>query len=99
MTLTLPAPAKLNLFLHITGRRPDGYHELQTLFALLDQGDALTFETATDLQLHCDNPDVPCDDSNLVLRAAHILQTHTGSRQGAHIVLDLTNVEGLSPCR
>ncbi len=87
MTLILPAPAKLNLFLHITGRRDDGYHCLQTLFALLDHGDTLTFEPAETLQLHCDNPDVPCDDSNLILRAATFLQQHTGSQQGARISL------------
>ncbi len=87
MTLILPAPAKLNLFLHITGRRDDGYHCLQTLFALLDHGDTLTFEPAETLQLLCDNPDVPCDDSNLILRAATFLQQHTGSQQGARISL------------
>lgn len=87
MILTLPAPAKLNLFLHITGRRADGYHCLQTLFALLEHGDTLTFEPADDLQLYCDNPDVPCDDSNLILRAANILKKHTGCEKGAHINL------------
>ena len=46
LRLTLPAPAKLNLFLHITGRRPDGYHLLQTVFQLLDYGDTLTLEDA-----------------------------------------------------
>ncbi len=88
MTLTLPAPAKLNLFLHITGRRADGYHELQSLFALLDQGDSLTFRGADDLQLTCSDPAIPCDDSNLILRAAACLRAHTGTRQGAHIHLD-----------
>ncbi|KXS51429.1 MAG: 4-diphosphocytidyl-2-methyl-D-erythritol synthase, partial [Marinobacter sp. T13-3] len=42
-SITLPSPAKLNLFLHIVGKRPDGYHELQTLFQFLDYGDELTF--------------------------------------------------------
>lgn len=42
-SITLPSPAKLNLFLHIVGRRPDGYHELQTLFQFLDYGDEITF--------------------------------------------------------
>ncbi|WP_290522830.1 4-(cytidine 5'-diphospho)-2-C-methyl-D-erythritol kinase [Alcanivorax sp.] len=88
MTLTLPAPAKLNLFLHITGRRNDGYHSLQTLFALLDQGDTLTFESAPSLQLHCDAPQVPCDESNLILKAAAGLREHTGCQQGARITLD-----------
>ena len=55
--LTLPAPGKLNLFLHITGRRPDGYHELQTLFALLDQGpnDGAATEVHP-AHLHVDDP-------------------------------------------
>ena len=88
MTLTLPAPAKLNLFLHITGQRYDGYHELQTLFALLDQGDILRFAPAEDLQLVCDTPAVPCDDSNLILKAAALLKAHTGCLQGAHITLN-----------
>lgn len=49
--LELLSPAKLNLFLHITGRRPDGYHNLQTLFQLLDYGDTLRFTTRSDNQL------------------------------------------------
>jgi 4-diphosphocytidyl-2-C-methyl-D-erythritol kinase len=78
-SLTLPAPAKLNLFLHITGRRADGYHDLQTVFQLLDYGDELRFETRDDglLNLICDGPqaldDVPAND-NLVLRAARALR-------------------------
>ena len=86
--LTLPAPGKLNLFLHITGRRPDGYHELQTLFALLDQGDTLHFTPADSLTLECDHPEVPSDDSNLILRAARLLQTHAGCHSGARIRLE-----------
>ncbi len=50
---SLPAPAKLNLFLHINGRRPDGYHLLQTLFVLLDHGDTLEFAAADTLSLSC----------------------------------------------
>ena len=86
--LTLPAPGKLNLFLHITGRRPDGYHELQTLFALLDQGDTLHFAPADTLTLECDQAGVPTDHNNLILRAAHLLQSHTGCQKGARIVLE-----------
>ena len=86
--LTLPAPGKLNLFLHITGRRPDGYHELQTLFALLDQGDTLHFTPADSLTLECDHPEVPSDDSNLILRAARLLQTHADCHSGARIRLE-----------
>ncbi|MGJ3255914.1 MAG: 4-(cytidine 5'-diphospho)-2-C-methyl-D-erythritol kinase [Alcanivorax sp.] len=86
--LTLPAPGKLNLFLHITGRRADGYHELQTLFALLDHGDTLHFAQADTLTLECDQADVPTDHSNLILRAALLLQAHTGCQKGARIVLE-----------
>lgn len=73
--LTLPAPAKLNLFLHITGRRPDGYHELQTLFRLLDWGDTLHF-TANDsdrVDIEMNGLQVPLAD-NLVFRAAEALR-------------------------
>jgi 4-diphosphocytidyl-2-C-methyl-D-erythritol kinase len=86
--LTLPAPAKLNLFLHITGRRPDGYHLLQTVFQLLDYGDDLRFSLRDDSQiiLNCDSLELATDD-NLVLRAAHLLRTHTGATQGVDIDL------------
>jgi len=84
--LVLPAPAKLNLFLHVTGRRADGYHLLQTVFQLLDHGDTLTVEPADTLLLN-DIPGVRADD-NLVLRAARALQAHTGTRAGARITLE-----------
>lgn len=69
--LSLPAPAKLNLFLHILGRRDDGYHELQTLFQFLDHGDELHFEARQDgqVRLHTEIAGVP-HDSNLIVRAA-----------------------------
>ncbi|MGM0769749.1 MAG: 4-(cytidine 5'-diphospho)-2-C-methyl-D-erythritol kinase [Pseudomonadota bacterium] len=73
---TLPSPAKLNLCLHIVGRRPDGYHELQTLFQFLDHGDDITFVPAPDgrqgIHLASSIPGVN-DDDNLVLRAARLL--------------------------
>jgi len=84
--LTVPAPAKLNLFLHVTGRRADGYHLLQTVFQLLDTGDTLSFEAADALSLN-DIPGVP-PDQNLVLRAARALQQHTGTQHGTRIHLD-----------
>ena len=84
--LTLPAPAKLNLFLHITGRRPDGYHTLQTLFTLLDTGDLLDFRPATTLQLEAPG-ELGSPQDNLVWRAARLLQEHAGCRTGAHIRL------------
>lgn len=84
-TLTLLSPAKLNLFLHITGRRPDGYHELQTLFQLLDWGDRLTFtpNRSGAITLEFDGPDIPLAD-NLIYRAAQLLRHGT---LGAHITV------------
>jgi len=86
--LTLPAPAKLNLMLHILGRRADGYHELQTLFQFLDHGDELTFTPRADSQirLHTELPGVG-HDNNLIVRAARLLQNHSGCAQGADIEL------------
>ena len=87
-TLTLPAPAKLNLMLHVLGRRADGYHELQTLFQFLDHGDELTFTLRDDdqVRLLTELPGVD-HDSNLIVRAARLLQAETGCRQGADIQL------------
>ncbi|MFL9811897.1 4-(cytidine 5'-diphospho)-2-C-methyl-D-erythritol kinase [Stutzerimonas sp. VN223-3] len=86
--LTLPAPAKLNLMLHVLGRRADGYHELQTLFQFLDHGDELTFRPRADgqIRLHTKLPGVD-HDNNLIVRAARLLQSHSGSGQGADIQL------------
>lgn len=87
--LILPAPAKLNLMLHILGRRPDGYHELQTLFQFLDHGDELGFSLREDGEIHLrtEVPGVP-HDSNLIVRAARRLQQASGTRLGADIWLD-----------
>ncbi len=86
--LILPAPAKLNLFLNITGRRADGYHELQTLFQLLDYGDTLEFSPRDDglLTLSPALPGVAAED-NLVLRAARALQARSAPGCGADITL------------
>ncbi len=73
-SLTLPAPAKLNLFLHINGQRPDGYHDLQTLFQLLDYGDELSFEVTagTNIAFTCSDASLNGED-NLVVQAAKLL--------------------------
>lgn len=86
---SLPAPAKLNLFLHITGRRADGYHNLQTLFQFLDQADTLHFSRRDDarIQLQADMPGVASDD-NLIVRAALALQKAANCHLGADIRLD-----------
>ncbi|WP_198780981.1 4-(cytidine 5'-diphospho)-2-C-methyl-D-erythritol kinase [Shewanella putrefaciens] len=85
-----PAPAKLNLFLHITGRRSDGYHELQTLFQFIDCCDMLDFKVtdSDELILHSNMSAVVADSDNLILRAAKSLQQVTGFKGGAEIWLD-----------
>lgn len=84
-----PAPAKLNLFLHVTGRRADGYHTLQTVFQLIDWSDTLHFARRDDgaVLRVTDVPGVPAD-SDLVVRAARALQAATGTRHGVEIALD-----------
>lgn len=81
----VPAPAKLNLFLHITGRRADGYHLLQSVFMLIDWHDTLHFESRAGGKLSREDlgPALPAED--LVLRAARALQQATGCAAGAHI--------------
>ncbi len=87
--LILPAPAKLNLMLHILGRRADGYHELQTLFQFLEFGDELGFALRQDGQIHLHTTvDGVPHDSNLIVRAARLLQQHSNSPLGADIWLD-----------
>ena len=88
------APAKLNLFLHILGRRSDGYHQLQTLFQLLDKGDTLQFESLSggELQLEVSSNTtghrLPVEN-NLILKAARLLRTHAGTPTlGARICVD-----------
>ncbi len=84
-----PAPAKLNLFLHITGRRPDGYHTLQTVFQFLDHGDSLVFEPRRDAQVRrVSGPGALAEDSDLVVRAARLLQQTADVQQGVDIHLD-----------
>ena len=81
----VPAPAKLNLFLHITGRRPDGYHLLQSAFVLIDWCDTLHFDLRSDGSLSREDLGVQLPAEDLILRAANALQTATGTRYGAHI--------------
>lgn len=84
-----PAPAKLNLFLHVTGRRDDGYHLLQTVFRFIDYGDALSFVLRGDGALHLSTP-LPgvAPTRDLCFRAAQALQNASGCRLGAEIRLE-----------
>jgi 4-diphosphocytidyl-2-C-methyl-D-erythritol kinase len=82
MITTWPAPAKLNLFLYITGRRPDGYHTLQTLFQFLDYGDTLTIEPDTSGSVSLMTPLAGVKpDENLIVRAAEALK-HAAAARG-----------------
>ncbi|MDB5775344.1 MAG: 4-(cytidine 5-diphospho)-2-C-methyl-D-erythritol kinase [Herbaspirillum sp.] len=91
--LNCAAPAKLNLFLHVIGRRSDGYHLLQTLFQLIDRGDTLHFSVRDDgaIARTTDIPGVPAQ-SDLIVRAARLLQHAAGDteqrRLGADIAID-----------
>jgi 4-diphosphocytidyl-2-C-methyl-D-erythritol kinase len=81
----VPAPAKLNLFLHITGRRADGYHLLQSVFMLVDWCDTLHFEKRPDGLISREDLTVALPADDLITRAARLLQQHTGCTAGAHI--------------
>ena len=84
----VPAPAKLNLFLHVTGRRPDGYHLLQSVFMLLNWCDTLHFERRGDGQLSREDLSTPLPEDDLCLRTARALQSATGCTLGAHIAIE-----------
>jgi 4-diphosphocytidyl-2-C-methyl-D-erythritol kinase len=88
-TLTCPAPAKLNLFLHVVGRRADGYHLLQTLFRFIDLNDTLHFVLRTDAEVRRVTAlDGVPPEQDLCVRAARLLQRETGCGLGADITLD-----------
>ena len=81
----VPAPAKLNLFLHITGRRPDGYHVLQSAFALIDWCDQLHFELRLDGGISREDLGPKLPDDDLTMRAAKALQAASGTTYGVHM--------------
>lgn len=87
--MSWPAPAKLNLFLRVTGRQPDGYHELQTLFQILDWGDTLQFSIndSGHISRRC-NIEGIAEEHDICVRAARLLQARVGLEKGVHI--DLT---------
>src|SRR5437879_6529839 len=82
------AHAKVNLYLEITGRRPDGYHTLSTLFQTISLGDELTFAPAHKLSLTCSEPTLSVDERNLVMRAARSLRELLQEERGARIHLE-----------
>ncbi len=84
------APAKLNLFLEVLGRRADGYHEIESLMVAVDLHDVLRFtvDESGSIELSCSDPSLPTGSANLVVKAAHRLQAATGCRLGARVVLE-----------
>ncbi len=85
--LVLRASAKVNLALEVLGKRADGYHEIATVLQAVDLFDRIVVETADTLSLHTDDPDLPTDEGNLVMRAARLLQKAAGIETGARIRL------------
>jgi len=84
------APAKLNLFLEVLGRRPDGYHEIESLMVAVNLHDSLTFadDPSGEISLRCDEPTLPVGGDNLVVMAAERLKASARSLRGARIVLE-----------
>lgn len=88
--LTLAAPAKLNLFLEVVGRRSDGYHDLESVFVAIDLADTLSATEAEpgETLLACDDASVPADGGNLAVRAAELLRRETGAAAGIRFRLE-----------
>jgi len=88
--LTLPSFAKINCSLRVLGKRPDGYHEIRTVLETVSLHDSLHFASAPDLEisLSCDDPAIPCDQTNLIVRAALAMRARYGVRTGVRIRLE-----------
>ena len=86
--IRVPAPSKLNLFLHITGRRENGYHELQSIFQLIDLCDWLEFEPRTDQEIHIEGLNSVDLSQNLIYKATQILKPYAQSATGLSIRLE-----------
>jgi 4-diphosphocytidyl-2-C-methyl-D-erythritol kinase len=88
-TVVVQAPAKVNLFLEVLGKRPDGYHDIETLMVAVSLNDELEFkeESSGAIRLRCDHPELSTGPDNLICRAAALLKERTGCARGAEIVL------------
>jgi len=88
-TFTFPSPAKINLFLHINSQRPDGYHELQTLFQFVDYGDDIHISTTRDNSITLENNiDGVKQEDNLIYKAAKLLQPYNKNQRGVRIAIE-----------
>lgn len=87
-SLTIKCPAKVNLFLHITGKRADGYHDLYTLFYPVSLCDTLTIEKSSNTILTCSNADIPTDSSNIILKTHNILKSQYNFKDNYKIHLE-----------
>lgn len=85
--MRLFSPAKLNLFFRVLKKRPDGYHEIESLYQAIDLGDYLTFSIGKE-QLTCTDPTLPCDQSNLILKAANLFRKKSGLEFGLQVHLE-----------
>ncbi len=88
MPLTQEAPAKINLGLHVLRRRPDGYHDIETVLHRIDWADTITATPADTLSLTCSDPSLPTDEDNLCLQAAHRLAAAVDVTTGAKLHLE-----------
>ncbi len=88
MILKRSASAKINLGLHVLRKRPDGFHDLETVFVRIGWADTVTAQAADALTLTCSDPALPTNESNLVMKAARLFAQKTGHRQGARLHLD-----------
>ncbi len=88
-TLKVLAPAKVNLYLEVLGKRQDGYHEIETIMQEIELADSLDIEEiGQGIELTCNDPEIPCNEDNLVWKAARLLQEELGIRRGISIHLD-----------
>lgn len=86
--MQVTAPAKINLALDVIARRPDGYHQVDLIMQSIELSDQLTLEPAGEIELSCNRPDIPADESNLAWRAARLLQEISGSTRGVRIEIE-----------
>ncbi|OGW53259.1 MAG: 4-(cytidine 5'-diphospho)-2-C-methyl-D-erythritol kinase [Nitrospirae bacterium RIFCSPLOWO2_02_42_7] len=85
--LTLKTPAKINLFLHVKGKRSDGYHDIITVFQMIDLWDEIVLERSQNLDVICSNPEIPSGQENLIYKAMLKIKEHSGYKHGAKITL------------